>query len=214
MFTSFPFSFSETHIGSLMRQWHRCCGSLFEHRPGGRVSRGIMQMTTKRWPRLTLQPEWSATMHTPNPNERTGNGDASRSSQGRAEQLQETAKQTARDQAMAGAERSKEAASKTARQSAEALDKAASSFRDQGQTSMAHTTSSIAKNLSSLANRLEGRSADELVQDVVQLARRSPNTFLLGGLAAGLVLSRFFKASPKSSRAESSSTQEPDPRTH
>src|SRR5690625_7394268 len=79
---------------------------------------------------------------------------------------------------MVGAERSKEAASKTDSQSAEALDKAASSFRDQGQTSMAHTTSSIAKNLSSLANRLEGRSADELVQDVVQLARRSPNTFL------------------------------------
>src|SRR5690625_6057878 len=134
-FTSFPFSFSETHIGSLMRQWHRCCGRLFEHRPGGRVSRGIMQMTTKRWPRLTLQPEWSATMHTPNPNERTGNGDASRSSQGRAEQLQEAAKQTARDQAMAGAERSKEAASKTARQSAEALDKAASSFRSEEHTS-------------------------------------------------------------------------------
>src|SRR5690625_3144581 len=119
---------------------------------------------------------------------------------------------------MAGAERSKEAASRTARQSAEALDKAASSFRDQGQTSMAHTTTSIAKNLSRLATPLEGRSADGLVQEAVQLARRRPDTFFLGGLAAGLVLSRFFKASPKSSRAESSSThsstQEPDPRTH
>lgn len=153
-------------------------------------------------------------MHTPNPNERTGNGDASRSSQGSTEQLQETAKQAAREQAMKGAEGSKDAASKTASQSAEALNKAASSFSEQGQTTMAHTTSSIAKSLSSLANRLEGRSADELVQDVVQLARRSPNTFLLGGLGAGLVLSRFFKASPESARKASSSTQEPYPRSN
>src|SRR5690625_5982035 len=97
---------------------------------------------------------------------------------------------------MVGAERSKEAASKTDSQSAQALDKAASSFRDQGQTSMAHTTSSIAKNLSSLANRLEGRSADELVQDVVQMDRRSPYTLLLGGFVAGLVLISLFMVSP------------------
>jgi hypothetical protein len=177
------------------------------------LSRMFMRKTDKRWPTLTLQRKGRGTMQTPNPNDRTGNGGATRSSQGSAEQLQEKAKTTARDQAAAGAEQGKNTASKTASQSAEALNAAASSFSEQGQTSMADTTSSIAKNLSSLANRLESRSADELVQDVVQLARRSPNTFLLGGLGAGLVLSRFFKASPETSRRASSSTQEPYPRS-
>jgi hypothetical protein len=51
--------------------------------------------------------------------------------------------------------------------------------------------------LSEAAHHLEGRSIDELANDAKRLARENPALFMLGSVAVGFGLSRFFKASEK-----------------
>ncbi len=121
-------------------------------------------------------------------------------SQHKTSDLAEEAKRAARDRAISEAERGKHSASRAVSDSAKALDRAAETLNEQGQVTMAQTTSSIASSLSDFAERLEGRNTDELVHDITNMARRNPELFILGGIGAGLILSRFFKASARSSR--------------
>ncbi|MEX2474024.1 hypothetical protein [Marinobacter sp.] len=109
------------------------------------------------------------------------------------------AKKAAKARASEGADTAKKTASSTVSHGAEALGRAADSLRDQGEESLAQAVSSIASGLSEYAERLEKRTAEDLVQDLVRLARNNPTLFVLGSVGLGIALSRFFKASSRSS---------------
>jgi len=66
---------------------------------------------------------------------------------------------------------------------------------------MAQTTTTIATGLSRYAERLERRTAEDVIQDLTRLARQNPTIFVLGSVAIGVALSRFFKASSRSTGA-------------
>lgn len=137
-------------------------------------------------------------METPNPNQTTdrhSNSSWQADTQDRAAGLADDARQAAQQRVSSEAEHTMQAASRAVSDSATALDRAAETLNEQGQQTLAQTTSSIASGLSDFARRLEGRSADDLMQDIAGLARRNPEMFVLGGIGAGLVLSRFLKAS-------------------
>lgn len=82
------------------------------------------------------------------------------------------------------------------------MDRAADSFREQGEETLAQTTTSIASGLSEYAERLEKRTAEDLIQDLVRLARQNPTLFVLGSVGLGIALSRFFKASSRSTAGQ------------
>ncbi|MFW5825025.1 MAG: hypothetical protein ACOCVV_08670 [Marinobacter sp.] len=119
--------------------------------------------------------------------------------QRRAEDLAEEAKRAARERAASEAEHGMRSASAAVTDSASALEQAARTLDEQGQRTLAQTTSSIASGLSDFARRMEEGSPEELVRDIAGLARRNPQMYILGGIGAGLILSRFFKASSDSS---------------
>lgn len=116
----------------------------------------------------------------------------------KARDISEEAKNTARDRALDEAEGRKHDASNLAGAGARAFESAASSLDEQGQETLAQTTSSLASSLSEFAGKLEHKNAEELLQDAARLARQNPAMFVVGGIGAGLILSRFFKASSNS----------------
>ncbi len=54
-----------------------------------------------------------------------------------------------------------------------------------------------------LADKLHDSSIEDLVEETRRAARRNPELFLLGSIAIGVALSRFFKASEQPSRESS-----------
>ncbi|WP_147466556.1 hypothetical protein [Pseudomonas cichorii] len=70
----------------------------------------------------------------------------------------------------------------------------------------------MAQNMTGLAEKLRGKSTDELLQDAGKLARDNPLLFICGSVALGLGLSRVLKASmPAASDASSSQPFEEPP---
>lgn len=63
--------------------------------------------------------------------------------------------------------------------------------------SIAGYASQLAARMKYFANGLRDRSIEELIDDARAAARRSPELFLLGSIAAGVGLARFFKASQR-----------------
>jgi hypothetical protein len=104
-------------------------------------------------------------------------------------------------------ERGKSSAADTAATTSEVLDHAAADFSAQGQDTLARATTMLAGKLSSLASQLEQRSLDDLAQDARRLARNNPGLFVAGGVAIGLAMSRFFKASAPGTRHATRSGQ-------
>jgi hypothetical protein len=86
-------------------------------------------------------------------------------------------------------------------QVANVISRAGSDLND-GQPRLANYANRAADRVSSLANRLREASIEDLLEDTRTLARRNPGLFILGGIALGIVVSRFLKAS--SSNLESS----------
>lgn len=78
----------------------------------------------------------------------------------------------------------------------DAIDAAASNLDDHDREGLAHYARELSSNLARAAGQLEGRSVDELANDAKSLARNNPALFMLGSIAVGFGLSRFFKASP------------------
>ncbi len=126
-------------------------------------------------------------------------GGKSGSAAGSASELGSDVKKAAQARAEEGADTAKRTLSSTASHSAEALGCAADSLRDQGEETLAQATTSVASVLSDYAERIDKRTAEDLMQDAVGLARRNPTLFVLGSVGLGLALSRFFKASSGSS---------------
>lgn len=57
----------------------------------------------------------------------------------------------------------------------------------------------LSARLGDLAGYLQTRSLDEITGEMRRMARENPALFIAGGVAAGLLLSRFFKASSEGS---------------
>lgn len=77
----------------------------------------------------------------------------------------------------------------------DAIDAAASKLDDQDREGLARYARELSSNLANAAEQLEGRSVDELANDAKRLARDNPALYMLGSIAVGFGLSRFFKAS-------------------
>jgi hypothetical protein len=105
------------------------------------------------------------------------------------------------DEARRRAESMKAQAGEQAERTAHALDSAADELAAEGQESLAHAVSSFSKQLGDLASQLEHKSIDDLVHDAGRLASRNPLLFVAGSVAAGMLLSRFFKARQPTSSA-------------
>lgn len=76
-----------------------------------------------------------------------------------------------------------------------AIDAAASNLDDHDREGLARYARELSSNLTDAAGQLEGRSVDELANDAKRLARKNPAMFMLGSIAVGFGLSRFFAAS-------------------
>ena len=77
----------------------------------------------------------------------------------------------------------------------DAVDEAAAYLDDSDREGLARFARELSGNLEQAARQLEDKSVDELAEDAKRLARENPGMFMLGSIAVGLGLSRFFKAS-------------------
>jgi hypothetical protein len=89
----------------------------------------------------------------------------------------------------------KQAAADQAKGLAGVVERAAEDLREQKQQSLAEYAGQLAGSMKSFADSLKSRSTDDLIRDTQELARKNPTLFVLGSVAVGVALSRFFKAS-------------------
>ena len=71
----------------------------------------------------------------------------------------------------------------------------------------------VAERASSLSRHLDGREPSELLDDVRRFARQRPGTFLLGALAAGVIVDRLARGT-KDAIDAAEGTQDTRPTTH
>jgi hypothetical protein len=114
---------------------------------------------------------------------------ASRHKSGLAQRLKEDGRQTLEQRKRSAADRVEEIA--------QAIGRAGAQFGDNEPT-VAEYANRFASTVGNLATRLREGSLDDLVEDTRQFARRNPALFLAGGVAVGFALSRFMKASARS----------------
>ncbi|MEX1198545.1 MAG: hypothetical protein WEB57_11885 [Pseudohongiellaceae bacterium] len=84
----------------------------------------------------------------------------------------------------------------------DAIDAAASSLDDHDREGLARYAREMSSNLANAAGQIEDRTVDELANDAKRLARNNPAMFMLGSIAVGFGLSRFFKASAEHDRQD------------
>lgn len=89
----------------------------------------------------------------------------------------------------------KERAAKSAEDLARAGQRAAEDLETRGQHDLAAGLRYAAHKISGLADGLHQRSANDLLHDAEDLARRNPALFIGGSIALGFALSRLLKAS-------------------
>lgn len=78
---------------------------------------------------------------------------------------------------------------------AEALRQTGQQFADRDEGMLAHYTESLAGQLDNFSNSLRDREIGSLLDDAKELAHRQPELFVVGALAAGFAIGRFFKSS-------------------
>lgn len=104
-------------------------------------------------------------------------------------------------------ETSKRSAAEQLQEVAQALDRAGAQL-DQSQPTLASYTSHLASGVGNFATRLREGSFDELLEDTRQIARRNPALFMAGGVALGIALARFLRASSENVSSHSYSQAE------
>lgn len=112
--------------------------------------------------------------------------------------LQDDAKaalQGAKEQGAAQFEQYRDTAADQIDNLAQSAKSAAEQFQENDTLGLSHYVTDIAQGMTSLAENLRGKSADELLRQAGQLARDNPALFLTGSVAIGFGLSRFLKAS-------------------
>ena len=115
----------------------------------------------------------------------------------------------ATQEARSAMERGKASAADAAERTSDALDETVANLAAEGQETLAEVASMLSGKLSGLARSLESRSLDDLARDARELARRNPGMFVAGGVALGVALSRFFKASGEHSGASAGMGRSP-----
>lgn len=78
---------------------------------------------------------------------------------------------------------------------ADAMRRTGQSLREEGNDAPAKVSDAVAERADRVGSYLREADADAILRDVENLARRQPWLFAAGGLALGLVASRFLKAS-------------------
>jgi hypothetical protein len=101
----------------------------------------------------------------------------------------------AEQEARSAVERGKAQAAGAAERTSAALDETAANLAAEGQETLAEVAGMLSSKLSGLAHALESRSLDDLAREARNLAHNNPAMFVAGGVALGMALSRFFKAS-------------------
>lgn len=140
-------------------------------------------------------------MTTPTDTRSAAGGRTGGESAGADERLKASGQQaldSARDEARTRLERGKDTATESVGRTADALQRTADSLAEEGQDGLAQAMSVLARNLSELADGIEHRSLDDLSREARRLARENPALFIAGGVAIGVALTRFFKASATS----------------
>jgi galactokinase/mevalonate kinase-like predicted kinase len=102
------------------------------------------------------------------------------------------------EKAKAAGEQKLESGKQTVAEQAEKVagvfDEAAKQLSQNDLESLAEYTNRFGSNVKTFADQLRNRNLDDLLRDAQNIARRSPGTFVLGSVALGFALSRFFKA--------------------
>jgi hypothetical protein len=98
---------------------------------------------------------------------------------------------------------------------AEQVDQVASAFKNAGnelggQSMLGNYANELASGMSRFGRRLRDSSIEQLADDIQSAARRNPTTFVLGGLALGIVLARLVKAATPQTEAVESFHEETD----
>lgn len=105
------------------------------------------------------------------------------------------AKQEVGEEARKKAEAGQQHAAEEANTLSEAIDAAAANLDDNDRHGLASYAREMSGLLTKAASQIEDRSIEELAHDAKRLARNNPSMFMLGSVAVGFGLSRFFKAS-------------------
>lgn len=138
--------------------------------------------------------------------------DAKREATSQVESLRDTAQQEGRKLAGTVGELGQQRAEQTFEQGKQvaeghvdavqsAIGDAAQRLDEEGHP-FASYASELSGQLSSLSDRIEHSSLDELVSDGRRVARENPGLFMLGAVAVGFAASRFLKASDQRSESE------------
>ena len=112
------------------------------------------------------------------------------------------------EQAKAAADNEINEAAETVSELSDVIDAAAETLSDQDREGLASYARQLSGSISSLADKLQSKSIDDLAKDAKAMARNNPNGFLLGSIALGFGLSRFAKATES---PESESQSDPAP---
>ncbi len=115
-----------------------------------------------------------------------------------ASKMADQAKSAAKDKAAEGANRAADEADKIS----SAVEAAAQ--EDEDREGMASYVRELGEGMSTFAERLQNRNVEQLTEDARTLARDNPTAFLLGSVAVGFGLSRFFKASAERDHSDAS----------
>lgn len=140
-----------------------------------------------------------------------GTGPGGASAGERIEQAGREGAAVFKDEARSSLERGKSSAAGMAGDASDALEEAASSLASQGRDSLADAASMMSTRLSGLAEALESRSVDDLLRQARRMARENPALFAAGGVAVGLALARFFRASTGAEHESSAPTDRRPP---
>jgi hypothetical protein len=105
----------------------------------------------------------------------------------------------------------KVSASDRAERVASAMQRTAEHLDQQGEGTLAAYADEISRSVQHLAENLRSKSVSDIADQMEDLARRSPATFLLGSVAVGLALGRFMKASSRRVHREPEVERAPTP---
>ena len=95
----------------------------------------------------------------------------------------------------------KRAAAEQAEELANVVERATAELGRRDFKSIAGYANQLAAKMKWFADMLQNSSIEDLVDETRRAARRNPELFLLGSIAAGVALSRFFKASEQHNQA-------------
>ncbi|MEX0706874.1 MAG: hypothetical protein WD078_02845 [Woeseia sp.] len=134
----------------------------------------------------------------PDPNRRNAGSTPDDAGNGTKQKIKDDARDVKREASSQAREKAKVGKHRIADEAdnlSDAIDAAASNLDDHDRDGLARYARELSSNLANAAGQLEGRSVDELASDAKRLARNNPALFMLGTIAVGFGLSRFFKAS-------------------